>query len=188
MTCISDGKTFETISVFQIYSGTAIPICDQHSQVNDCASYHFKTISMKFKLLNPGEQKTFAVILASGDEVKESILSFAKEQKLHASQFTAIGAFSKATLGYFDFSIKDYRKIEFDEQVEVLSVAGDISMYKDEFKVHAHVVIGKKDGTAHGGHLLEAIVHPTLEIIVTESPAYLCREIDTESGLPLIKI
>ncbi len=143
---------------------------------------------MKFKLLNDQQQKTFAVILNSGDEVMENIMSFAKDQQLKASQFNAIGAFSKVTLGYFDFDIKDYVKIEINEQVEVLNIAGDISLYKDECTVHAHAVVGKKDGTAHGGHLLKAIVHPTLEIILTESPAYLQREIDADSGIPLIKI
>lgn len=143
---------------------------------------------MKSKLLNNDQQKTFAIILDSGDEVMESITSFAKEQNLKASQFSAIGAFSKATLGYFDFSIKDYKKIEISEQVEVLNIAGDISLYENEFKIHAHVVVGKEDGTAHGGHLLKATAHPTLEIILTESPAYLKREMDKDSGIPLIKI
>lgn len=143
---------------------------------------------MKYKLLNADAQKTFAIILSSGEEAMQCLQSFAKEQKLKASQFNAIGAFSKATLGFFDFKIKDYAKIEINEQVEVLNIAGDISLYKNEIKIHAHVVLGKKDGTAHGGHLLKAIVHPTLEIILTESQAYLCRELDNNSGLPLIKI
>lgn len=143
---------------------------------------------MKSKLLNDDEQKTFAVILDSGDEVMGSLLLFAKQQQLSASRFTAIGAVSKATLGFFDFIIRDYKKIEVDEQAEVLSLDGDISMYKGEQKLHAHIVLGKADGTAHGGHLMEATVHPTLEIIITESPIYLEREIDKESGLALIKI
>jgi predicted DNA-binding protein with PD1-like motif len=143
---------------------------------------------MKSKLLNDDEQKTFAVILDSGDEVMGSLLLFAKQQQLSASRFTAIGAISKATLGFFDFTIRDYKKIEVDEQAEVLSLVGDISMYKDEQKLHAHIVLGKADGTAHGGHLMEATVHPTLEIIITESPIYLEREIDKDSGLALIKI
>lgn len=143
---------------------------------------------MKYKLLNADKQKTYAVILDSGDEVMESITSFAKNQNLKASQFNAIGAFSKATLGFFDFNIKDYKKIEIDEQVEVLNIAGDISLYNNEIKIHAHVVVGKKDGTAHGGHLLKATAHPTLEIILTESPAYLERKMDKDAQIPLIKI
>ncbi len=143
---------------------------------------------MKFKLLNADKQKTYAIILESGDEAMECIETFANEQNLKASQFNAIGAFSKLTLGYFDFKIKDYKKIEINEQVEVLNIAGDISLYNNKIKVHAHAVVGKKDGTAHGGHLLKAIVHPTLEIILTESPAYLIREMDKEAHIPLIKI
>ena len=143
---------------------------------------------MKYKLLNADKQKTYAIILDSGDEVIECITSFAEKQKLKASQFNAIGAFSKATLGFFDFEIKDYKKIEINEQVEVLNIAGDISLYNNKIKIHAHVVVGKEDGSAHGGHLLKAIVHPTLEIILTESPAYLERKIDEDSGIPLIKI
>jgi hypothetical protein len=143
---------------------------------------------MKYQLINNDQQKTFAVILESGEEVMEKIMEFAKEQKISASQFTAIGAFSNTIVGFFDFSTKDYKKIPFKEQMEVLTLNGDITLFKGEYKIHAHVVLGKEDGTAHGGHLLKATVHPTLEIILNESPAYLSREIDQDSGLALIKI
>jgi len=143
---------------------------------------------MKYQLINDDQQKTFAVILESGEEVMQKILEFAKAQKISASQFTAIGAFSETIVGFFDFSIKDYKKIPFKQQMEVLTLNGDITLFKGEYKIHAHVVLGKEDGSAHGGHLLKATVHPTLEIILNESPAYLSREMDKESGLALIKI
>ena len=143
---------------------------------------------MQFKLLNEGEQKTYAVILKSGEEVSENILSFVRQEKIKAAQFTAIGAVSKATLGFFDFAIKDYTKIEIQEQAEVLVLSGDVSLFNNEPKIYAHIVLGKRDGTAHGGHLLHATVHPTLEIILTESPSFLERKMDKETGLPLIKI
>jgi predicted DNA-binding protein with PD1-like motif len=143
---------------------------------------------MKYQIINNDQQKTFAVVLESGEEVMEQIMEFAKEQKISTSQFTAIGAFSETTAGFFDFSIRDYKKILFNEQMEVLTLTGDITLFEGEYKIHAHVVLGKEDGSAHGGHLLKAIVHPTLEIILNESPASLKREIDKESGLALIKI
>ncbi|HEY2728058.1 MAG TPA: PPC domain-containing DNA-binding protein [Parafilimonas sp.] len=143
---------------------------------------------MHYKLLNNDKQKTFAVVLNSDDEVMECIKFFANEQHLKASRFNAIGAFSTVTLGFFDFNIKDYKKINIDEQVEVLNIPGDISSYNNEIKIHAHIVVGKSDGTAHGGHLMKGIVHPTLEIILTESPAYLNRKMDEDSGIPLIEI
>jgi predicted DNA-binding protein with PD1-like motif len=143
---------------------------------------------MKYQLINDDQQKTFAVILESGEEVMQKIMEFAKAQKISASQFTAIGAFSETIVGFFDFSIKDYKKIPFKQQMEVLTLNGDITLFKGEYKIHAHVVLGKEDGSAHGGHLLKATVHPTLELILNESPAYLSREMDKESGLALIKI
>ncbi len=143
---------------------------------------------MKHKLLNESEQKTYALIMDSGDRIMEKIREFAKENQLQASQFSAIGAFKEATIGYFDYGIKDYKKIEIHEQVEVLNIAGDISLKNGEIQLHAHVVLGKKDGTAHGGHLMEGIAHPTLEVILTESPAYLRRQYDDKTGLSLIEI
>jgi len=143
---------------------------------------------MRYKLINNDQQKTYAVVLQSGEEVLEQITLFAKKEKVSASQFTAIGAFSETVVGFFDFSIKDYKKIPFKEQMEVLTLNGDISLFNDNYKIHAHVILGKEDGTAYGGHLLKAIVHPTLEIILNESPACLRRETDEETGLALIKI
>lgn len=141
---------------------------------------------MQHKLLNQGPEKTFALILQYGEEAIGEIKKFANKEGLRACRFTAIGAFSSAEVGYFDFATKDYQHIPINEQTEVLSLIGDISEYEHEPQVHAHVVLGKKDGTAHGGHLLKAIVHPTLEIILTESPSWMTRKMDPQSGLPLI--
>jgi uncharacterized protein len=68
----------------------------------------------------------------------------------------------------------------------VLSLVGDIALKDDGPQVHAHVVLGKADGTAHGGHVLEAHVWPTLEVVLTESPKHLHRKFDPETGLALI--
>jgi predicted DNA-binding protein with PD1-like motif len=140
------------------------------------------------KLIHDAGEKTFAIVLDKGDEVIGSLLAFAKDNNLSASHFTAIGAFESVTLGFFERDRKDYKKIIIDEQVEVLSLLGDIALADDKRKVHAHVVVGKADGTAHGGHLLEARVWPTLEVFLVESPHHLQREMDKETGLALIKL
>ncbi len=144
---------------------------------------------MKAKLLHEQQgQKTFALVFDTGDEVVSGLLAFAKKEHLGGSHFTAIGAFSDVTLGFFDWDKKDYQKLKISEQVEVLSLIGDISLNEGEPKVHAHVVVGKSDGTAHGGHLMEAHVRPTLEVIVVESPKHLIRRTDDETGLALITL
>lgn len=143
---------------------------------------------MNYKLLNGIGNTSYALVFNTGDEVMEILKTFANEHSLKAAHFTAIGAFSSVELGFFDFSIKDYKHIPVNEQVEVLSLIGDVALYGDESKVHAHVVIGKSDGAAMGGHLMKAIVHPTLELIIEEAPGYLQRRMDEETGLPLIEI
>ena len=143
---------------------------------------------MKYKLLNDAEQKTYAIIMETGDEVMENLKALAGKEQLKASHFTAIGAFQSVTLGYFEIDKKEYKKIPLDEQLEVLVLAGDISRYEDQPKIHAHVVLGKNDGTTRGGHLINAVVRPTLEIILTESPEWLCRKMDETVQIPLIDI
>ena len=126
------------------------------------------------------------LVFETGDEVVSTLTSFAKENHIAAGHFTAIGAFSDATLGYFDLQKKDYLRNQVDEQVEVVSLIGDIALDKGEPKVHAHVVVGKRNGAAMGGHLLEAHVRPTLELVLQDSGEQLKRKFDPESGLALI--
>jgi predicted DNA-binding protein with PD1-like motif len=132
--------------------------------------------------------RSFALVFEAGDRVMDALLAWVREQQLSAASFTGIGAFGAATLGYFDIERRDYARIEVRDQVEVLSLAGNVALSDGSPKVHAHVVVGKRDGTAHGGHLLEATVRPTLELVVTETPATLRRRTDAATGLALLDI
>ncbi len=142
---------------------------------------------MKSKRLGDGEER-HVLVFDKGDEVVEQMLAFAKQEKVTAASFTGIGAFSDVTLGFFERERKDYKRIPLAEQVEVLTLAGDITLKDGTPQVHAHVVVGKADGTAWGGHLVEGHVWPTLELVLVESPAELRRALDEETGLPLIRI
>lgn len=135
------------------------------------------------------EPVTYAVIFETGDEIAEGLKRFAREQKLKASSFKAIGACERVKLGWFDWEEKKYKTaVELKEQVELLSMIGDVALKDGEPQVHAHVVVGRRDGSAHGGHLLEAKVRPTCEVILTESPEALKKEMDPEAGIALIKV
>ena len=144
---------------------------------------------MKSKLIHDGGEKTFAIVFDAGDEVVAGLLDFAREHKLAASHLTGLGACERVTLGFFESERKDYKRIFINEQVEVMSLVGNISLEENgEPKVHAHVVVGKSDGTAHGGHLVEGRVRPTLEIVLVETPAHLRRRTDPATGLALIDL
>jgi predicted DNA-binding protein with PD1-like motif len=143
---------------------------------------------MKAVVLDQNGQRTWALVFDKGDELMTTLNDFAQRERIDAAHFTAIGAFSEATLGYFDRERREYRRIPVREQVEVLTLAGDIALEEGRPKVHAHVVLGKADGTAHGGHVLDARVWPTLELVLVDSPRALTRRSDPATGLALIDV
>ena len=129
------------------------------------------------------------VILETGEEAFVALTKFANDAGITAASLTAIGAFEKATVGWFDFENKTYKKIEVAEQCEVLSAIGDIAVGDDgKASLHVHVVLGLPDGTTRGGHLLEGKVRPTLEVVLTDTPAQLRRKKRADLGIALIDI
>jgi uncharacterized protein len=141
---------------------------------------------MRSKLLNADPPVTYAVVLDTGDEVTGALGNFVRDQEVEAASVTAIGAFSRALLGYFQWETKQYKQIAVEEQVEVLSLLGDVAVGEQGPTLHLHAVLGKADGSVVGGHLLEAHVRPTLEIILIQPPSYLRKRKDPETGLALI--
>jgi uncharacterized protein len=141
------------------------------------------------KIAGDAEAETRIVILDSGEDAFAALTRFANEAGITAASLTAIGAFEKATIGWFDFDKKTYKKIEVAEQCEVLSAIGDIAVGDDgKASLHVHVVLGLSDGTTRGGHLLEGKVRPTLEVILTDSPAHLRRKKRPDLGIALIDL
>jgi len=130
--------------------------------------------------------RTHVVVLDKGDEAVATLGEWATREKLTAARVTAIGGFRTAKLGFFDPEERRYAPLPVDEQAEVLSLVGDIALVDDAPQLHAHVVLGLRDGSTRGGHLLSARVFPTLEVMVTDTPAQLHKSYDPETGLVLI--
>jgi predicted DNA-binding protein with PD1-like motif len=145
---------------------------------------------MKSRLVSndPGAQ-VHVVILDSGEEAFAALMRFANENRIEAASLSAIGAFEKATVGWFDLASKSYRKIEVGEQCEVLSAIGDVAIGDDgKASLHVHIVLGLSDGTTRGGHLLAGTVRPTLEVVLTDVPAKLRRKKRADLGIALIDV
>ncbi|MGE0315064.1 MAG: PPC domain-containing DNA-binding protein [Lautropia sp.] len=143
---------------------------------------------MKAKVLNEGPERTIALVFDRADEPLTLMRRFVAEHAVSAARISGIGAFERAVVGYFDWQRKDYRRIDVPGQVEVLSMLGDVALDGGTPAVHLHVVLGRADGSTVGGHLLEASVRPTLEVVLVESPAWLRKRHDPESGLALIDL
>lgn len=138
---------------------------------------------------NDKGQRIWVLVLDQGEEAKERITDFARQEKIRAASFVALGAFQRAVIGYFDWEKKTYMPIPINEQVEVITLVGDIAEDEEGApSLHAHAVLGRSDGHTRGGHLLEGHVRPTLEVTLTETPAHLVRRKRPELGLALIDI
>jgi len=147
-----------------------------------------KAPKMQVRSLNPGEPtKQYAVMFYQGDEAFSGLLEFAEKYQVTSAHFTAIGALNGATLGRFDPQRKMYKKIPIVGQHEVIGMSGDIALYQGKPVVHTHMVVGNSDGTTRGGHVLDAYVSPTLEVMVTVDPITMQKRFDGNSVDPSLK-
>ncbi len=143
---------------------------------------------MEARVIDEGQQRTFAIVFRTGDEVVKGLTEFVRAHDIAAADFRGIGALSDAVLGYFDWDAKQYKRNPVREQVEVVSLLGNVALGPDgKPSLHPHIILGRSDGMAMGGHLLEGHVRPILEIVLTELPAHLQRRKDPETGLALLR-
>ncbi len=144
---------------------------------------------MQTKLLDETDGlRTIAVVFDIDDEVMDGLESVATDEDITGASFTGIGAFREATIAYFDWEEKAYQHIPVDEQVEVVSLIGDVAEHEGAPAVHAHIVLATSQGQARAGHLVAGRVRPTLEVVITETPTHLRKSLDETSGLPLIDL
>ena len=140
----------------------------------------------KAALLSDGDIKTYLLVFRTGQEVMKGLLAFARKYKLVAGHLTGIGAISDAVVGYFDPQRKAYLRIHEEGQQEVLSLTGNLALNDNEPFFHVHIALGLRDGSTRGGHLFEATVRPTVELVLTTYPRPVRREPDPQTGLYLL--
>jgi predicted DNA-binding protein with PD1-like motif len=138
------------------------------------------------ELLTDGDVRTYLLVFRTGQEVMKGLMGFAREHKLTAGYVTGIGALSNAVIGYFDPEKKTYLRLREEGQHELLSLTGNLALYDNAPFYHIHVALGLRDGRTRGGHLFEATVRPTVELVLTTYAKTVRRQIDPESGLPLL--
>ena len=151
---------------------------------------HGKAPGMQVRELSvlPGGETTYAVVFAKGDEVLSGLTEFAVQKRVTSGYFTGIGAFQQAKLGWFDAQKRAYRDIPVDQQVELVSLVGNVGMVNGKPQVHTHASVALPDGTMRGGHVLEAVAWPTVEVFLTALPLTLIKETDPETGLSLFDL
>lgn len=144
---------------------------------------------MRYKLASEHEVRTFVLILDEGGEAFEAITSFANQKAISAASVAAIGAFASAKVGWFDLAARRYIPIPVDEQCEVLNLLGEIAQGEvGKASLHLQAVLGLRDGSVQGGHLLGGDVRPTLEVTIVETGYSLRRRKRADLGIALIDV
>ena len=135
---------------------------------------------------HPDGSKDYVLVLARGDEIATAMADFAQNEDIAGAHFTAMGAVRDPEVAWFDLSRRQYEATSFSEQMQVITLAGNICRNEDrKTVVHTHVVLGRKDGRALGGHLIRAAVSPTLDVFLTSDPEPIRKRTDMATGLQL---
>lgn len=141
---------------------------------------------MQYRTMQNDRHRVLVVVCDKGDDPVRVVTQAVREAGIRAAQVSAVGGFHSAELGYFDRNSREYERIPVAEQVEVLSLVGDVATRDGTPELHMHVVLGRRDGSTIGGHLLGGEVWPTLEVMVTEVGPELAKQFDPETGLVLL--
>jgi len=119
------------------------------------------------------------------EELLAYVNKFAKTKGIKAGVVLAIGSLKNCKLGYYDRIAQRYEVFEVNEDVELISALGNISLREGEPFAHIHVAIGKRDGSTVSGHLIEGRVFVAEVVIIELEGPELVRK--REGGLWLWK-
>ena len=125
----------------------------------------------------------YTLSVDSGVELIEAFTAFVKERKIKHGIIRGIGAVECATLRFFDPISKTYQDREFNEQMEIAHLEGNISTLDGKVYLHIHAVFGKSDCTAVAGHLLNAKIKGAGEFFIQRYCTTAPRKFSEEIGL-----
>lgn len=140
---------------------------------------------MRYKRLGSG----FVLRLEQSDDILTTLREFSNAQRLRACFFEGIGSLYKAVLGHYDFKgTKTYKNETFDEDLEILTLSGNVSTMNQQSLPHAHVTLGRRDFSVIGGHLEEGSLANMVEVRMNKLPGKLLKARDKDVGLNLLQL
>jgi predicted DNA-binding protein with PD1-like motif len=125
--------------------------------------------------------------LEAGDRVPESIVAVASRERIRTGLVVGIGRVKEVRLSYFNQQTKRYEEHDYEEEMEVASLLGDISLKDKKPFLHVHGTFGRRDMSVIGGHVVSAVVSPLLEFAITPTRNKAVRAFDESLGLNVIR-
>ncbi len=131
---------------------------------------------------------SYMIRLEKGEDILDSLRRFAGTKRIRAAVFEGIGSLNKAKLGHYDFVTKEYKFEIFQDDLEILTLSGNISTMNRTPLPHAHVTLGRRDFSVIGGHLDEGSAANMVEIALRQLPGRLVKAKDEKIGLNVLQL
>ncbi|HCL01074.1 MAG TPA: DNA-binding protein [Lachnoclostridium phytofermentans] len=132
-------------------------------------------------------QNHYVIRLDRGEDIVTKLKELAKTEQIKLATLSGLGACGKVTAGIFDTTNKAYKSYTFEGDFEIVSISGTITTMKGEIYTHFHISVSDENGNVYGGHLNEAIISGTGELVLTVIDGVVEREFSEEIGLNLLK-
>jgi predicted DNA-binding protein with PD1-like motif len=133
------------------------------------------------------KNNTVILRIERGEELVTEVLSFCEVRNIEAGWVSGLGACDETELSYYDLSEKEYKKKVIAEECELLNLTGNLGYADGKVMLHAHVTLGRSDYSTIGGHLHSMRISGTGEIHITTLDGKFERELDSETGLKLLR-
>ncbi len=129
--------------------------------------------------------KTIVARIDRGEEVLAQLKNIALKEEIKLASVRALGATDDFTVGVFKVDEKKYYANHFTGDFEIVSLTGTISTMNGEYYAHLHMSAGDEQGRVFGGHLNEAIISATCEMVIEVIDGQVDRLRDESVGLNL---
>jgi len=126
--------------------------------------------------------------LEIGEEVLAALTEFCKAQDIRLGQVNAIGAVSHAVTGLYNVAEQKYYSTRIEGPLEIVSLMGSISRKDGEVYIHTHASFSDLACSVRGGHLTEAVVSATCEMVVTAYEGEVGRRVCEKTGLNIFDL
>lgn len=132
------------------------------------------------------DNRRYILRFDKGESVFSELSAFAKDNQIQAASFEGVGSASEIKLGYYNSFLKEYRAKPFVENLEIISLSGNLSLNGNDIAIHAHGSFGRTDFTMIGGHVFGITVLATCEIFLIKLEGKMERKEDSELKLNLL--
>ena len=119
-------------------------------------------------------------------DVMDELKVFCREQKIEAASFFGIGAAKEIGIAWYNIHDKEYKKREIQQELEIISLLGNVAVGNGEVIVHAHGSFSDENMQLIGGHVNKLIVSAECEIVLQKLEGKIEKTYDEETGLNLM--